>query len=313
MTVERESNATGSTVSVVIPAYNAASTVRSCIDSVLRQTTSCLEVIVVDDGSRDQTAEVVRAIEDPRIRLVSQPNRGVSAARNAGIAAARGEYVSFLDSDDLWMPRYLETTVACARNSSNFGFAYPLWYTFDPRTGLVLDERPTAPPADHDRFLEALLQQKYWGPRTVTAPRALLTSLGGYDKRFWIGEDEHLLVRILLQGLDAVSLDERLFLYRRHARQTTARGPELMAGLIEALEDVEARSLPSDRTREILNRRLRRVRREARIATDASRFAATMRVARGALGRARKRVGLGPRWRQPPSDVVAAFGDLRQV
>src|SRR3954469_12256948 len=95
-------------VSVVIPAYNAAQTVGAAVDSVLAQTFGDFELIVVDDGSRDDTAEVVRARKDPRVNCVRTENGGVSAARNRGLDLAAGSLVAFLDADDAWQPAKLE-------------------------------------------------------------------------------------------------------------------------------------------------------------------------------------------------------------
>lgn len=94
-------------VSVVIPTYNRGYIVREAIESVLAQTFGDFEVIVVDDGSADDTAEKIAAIRDSRVRYIRQSNAGVSAARNRGVAEARGEIISFLDSDDLWKPEKL--------------------------------------------------------------------------------------------------------------------------------------------------------------------------------------------------------------
>ncbi|MGL6044061.1 MAG: glycosyltransferase family 2 protein, partial [Sandaracinobacteroides sp.] len=99
-------------VSVVIPAYNREATVGTAIRSVLWQTLSPVEVIVVDDGSTDGTAAAVQAIDDPRVRLVSQANGGISAARNRGIEAATQPWVAFQDSDDEWLPLKLEKQMA---------------------------------------------------------------------------------------------------------------------------------------------------------------------------------------------------------
>ncbi len=94
-------------VSVVIPTYNRGHTVCEAIESVLAQTFGDFEVIVVDDGSADDSAEKIAAIRDSRVRYIRQSNAGVSAARNRGVAEARGEIISFLDSDDLWKPEKL--------------------------------------------------------------------------------------------------------------------------------------------------------------------------------------------------------------
>ena len=92
-------------VSVILPTYNRATLLSRSIGSVLVQTFEDLELIVVDDGSRDDTADVVKAIGDPRVRYVPLGrNRGLSAARNAGLAESRGEFLAFQDSDDEWHP-----------------------------------------------------------------------------------------------------------------------------------------------------------------------------------------------------------------
>jgi glycosyltransferase involved in cell wall biosynthesis len=97
-------------VSVIIPTYNRAVTVRQSVQSALDQTWKSLEIIVVDDGSRDQTAEAL-AIFGDKIRVIRQENAGASAARNTGIRAAKGDVISFLDSDDLWLPEKTEQQV----------------------------------------------------------------------------------------------------------------------------------------------------------------------------------------------------------
>lgn len=100
-------------ISVVIPLYNKEKAVRATLESVRAQTYKDWECIVVDDGSTDNSREVVEQfrIEDLRFQILTQPNSGVSAARNAGVKAAKGEYVAFLDGDDLWEPTYLEEAV----------------------------------------------------------------------------------------------------------------------------------------------------------------------------------------------------------
>lgn len=96
-------------ISVVIPLYNKYNLIAKTLQSVFTQTFTNYEIVIVDDGSTDSSAEVVQAIKDPRIKLIRQKNSGVSVARNRGISEARGEYIAFLDADDEWKPDYLDT------------------------------------------------------------------------------------------------------------------------------------------------------------------------------------------------------------
>jgi glycosyltransferase involved in cell wall biosynthesis len=104
-------------VSVLIPTYNRAHCICNAIDSVLAQTFTNVEIVVVDDGSKDETPEVMAREyqHEPRVRYLRQQNGGVSAARNHGLRHCRGEFVAFLDSDDVWLPWKLELQVACFR------------------------------------------------------------------------------------------------------------------------------------------------------------------------------------------------------
>lgn len=111
-------------VSVVMPVYNVEAYVAEAIQSVLAQTFTDFELIIVDDGGSDASLEICRSFRDPRISIVSQRNRGLAGARNTGIAAARGEYVALLDSDDRWLPEKLMLHVIHLDNAPAIGVSY---------------------------------------------------------------------------------------------------------------------------------------------------------------------------------------------
>lgn len=111
--------------SVIIPLYNKAEYIQKTIESVLAQTEQDFEVIVIDDGSTDDGAQVVEQIQSDKIKLIKQKNSGVSKVRNCGIKSACGEYVAFLDADDLWSPNFLETVNLLIEEFPDAGMACP--------------------------------------------------------------------------------------------------------------------------------------------------------------------------------------------
>jgi glycosyltransferase involved in cell wall biosynthesis len=121
MTADAESAPVDGLVSVIIPAYNAAGWVNRAIDSALAQTYTRREILVVNDGSTDTTADVLAEYGDA-IQVLTQPNGGLSSARNRGIQEARGEFLAFLDADDYWLPEKLDRQVACLQQEWNVGF-----------------------------------------------------------------------------------------------------------------------------------------------------------------------------------------------
>lgn len=122
--------------SVVIPLYNKASHIRRAIDSVLTQTVPDFELVVVDDGSTDGGADIVLAVRDPRVRLVQQPNSGVSIARNRGAEEAAADVIAFLDADDVWKPDFLQV-VTSLRERFPQAAAWGTAYQLDDGSGLL--------------------------------------------------------------------------------------------------------------------------------------------------------------------------------
>lgn len=112
------------TVSVIVPVYNSATTVEETLDSLLAQTFTDFEVLVIDDGSPDESIALVEAYDDPRIRIIQQDNRGLNGARNTGIRNSRGRYIAFLDADDLWRPQMLEKNIAHLEERIEIGISF---------------------------------------------------------------------------------------------------------------------------------------------------------------------------------------------
>ena len=131
--------------SIVMPAFNAERTIGPAIRSALAQTRTDFELLVVDDGSTDATADVVRSVgNDPRVILISSENRGPAVARNLALERARGRYVSLLDSDDLYLPTYLADVEAALVADHRAGFAFPDAWVLDDRSG-GFDTRTPSP------------------------------------------------------------------------------------------------------------------------------------------------------------------------
>lgn len=125
------------TISVIIPAYNAERTITKTIESVQQQTASDFELIVVDDGSSDKTLEIVKGLVDERLKVFSYENAGAAIARNRGLAHSTGEFISFLDADDLWTPDKLELQLAALQKQPEAGVAYS-WTSFIDEEGNLL-------------------------------------------------------------------------------------------------------------------------------------------------------------------------------
>ena len=235
-------------VSVIIPTYNRAEFVREAIASVLQQDYPDLELIVVDDGSRDGTAAVVSGF-DAAVHYLWQENRGVSAARNRGVAASTGDLIAFLDSDDLWMPGKVSAQVAYfeARPEAQACHTDEVWI----RRGVRVNERRIHRKQGGWQFL-ASLPRCLISPSAIMMRRALWERLGGFDESLPACEDYDLWLRLTAVAPVGL-LPDRLVVKRGgHADQLSRVTPALDRYRIKALEKALATPLPAEHRRAVL-------------------------------------------------------------
>lgn len=252
-------------VSIVMPAYNAAKFIAASIDSVLAQTYPHWELIVVDDGSTDNTAAVVAAYCrcDARIRYYYQENARQSRARNQGIAKSSGEYVAFLDADDLWLPHKLAVQMPRLQASAAdlvFSEAYAFEEHFDPAQPhrvLGASSGSFAGPTG----LQVFLEYNRIPTLTVVAKRSALLQVGNFIESSLVpnAEDYHLWLKLLLAGYTLRGMPDVLAAYREHSASVSNADRLGLHYVIEAKADLlahhpekQAVLLPSMR-RNILN------------------------------------------------------------
>jgi GT2 family glycosyltransferase len=179
-------------VSVIIPTYNRAAMIQEALDSVLAQSYSDFEVIVVDDGSTDGTAAALARYGDT-LRVLSQARRGVAAARNSGVRIAKGKYVAFLDSDDLWLANKLEIQTAFMAQNPWIEICQTeeIWI----RGGVRVNPKKRQQKPSGDIFRRSL-ELCLVSPSAVMMSRKLFSEMGGFDDSFWVCEDYDLWLRI---------------------------------------------------------------------------------------------------------------------
>jgi glycosyltransferase involved in cell wall biosynthesis len=222
-------------ITVVVPCYNAADWISTSLRSAVTQDWPALEVMVVDDGSKDGSVELVTS-RFPEVKVLQQRNGGAAAARNAGIRAARGDWIAFLDADDFWLPGKLRAQMDLLSTQPQAQIsctAWEFWHSADadPTPELLsrLQAETTSPsqggPACDWIYPELLLGCCVW-TSTVVARTELLRQLGGFDVGLKIGEDYDLWLRA--SRLTPIARVTRpLALYRQHPASLTKQTPEV--------------------------------------------------------------------------------------
>ena len=223
----------GPTISVVIPAYEAAGTVAEAVESALSQDLPPHQVIVADDGSADTLDQALVPYLPDRVHLLRLPHAGVSASRNAACRSASGDFVLFLDADDLLLPGKLEALARLGRERPELDvLATDLWFELDGRRSGRFGEANAFPAAEDQR--RTILERCFVAQPAIR--RSRLLAIDGFDESLRTGEDWDCVLRLILDGSVAGFADAPLGVYRIHGGSLTSSRAETFRDRARVLE-----------------------------------------------------------------------------
>jgi len=267
-------------VTVIIPTYNYGRFIEEAIESVLSQTVTDLQILVVDDGSTDDTPDVLARIRDPRLEIVRTSNQGVSAARNQGLSRAKGDFIAFLDADDRWTPRKLERQLQVMGAEPDMAAVFTNFVRFDERGVYPEDQFTFFPELATVRTRSTL---DGWGQRILGDAFCTLVAFGEIPSwvqtilfrrravkdllfpvsgrapngmRYDLCEDMHFCLRAFRQGAVGF-LKQPLVEVRRHGENATSQATDMPHAKLAALQLLTEVPL-TDSERRALNRRVGR-------------------------------------------------------
>jgi glycosyltransferase involved in cell wall biosynthesis len=223
-------------VSIIMPAFNVEPFVGGAIDSVRSQTFEDFELLVVDDGSTDGTAAVVERHEraDSRVRLIRQPNHGLSTARNLALAQSTGAYIAILDSDDAWTPSYLASQIEILETRRDVDIVTAnAWFLGGAQTGRTAGPTPDPRP---DPDLRQLLRDETAVFIMSVFRRRVYEAIGGFDESFRSNEDYDFWIRAAVAGFRFVRNDRPAGYYRRRDDSLSADELRMLKGILRVYE-----------------------------------------------------------------------------
>lgn len=231
-----------SKVSIIIPCYNQARFLPKAIESCLAQTHADVEIIVIDDGSPDDTSAVAAcyASAHANVRCIRQKNTGLPGARNRGLSEATGEHICFLDSDDWFEPEKIARQSALLDANPSVGWTYCDITSVDEHGAPMPDQYPIA---DSKRRLsgnlfDSLIHCGYFQPHTVMIRRSVLDAVGAFDPALGGYADYDLWLRVACSGHAAVFIPERLAAYRIHSASMSRDGEHMQSARLGAFKNL---------------------------------------------------------------------------
>lgn len=230
-------------ISVIIPVYNGEKTIQETINSVLDQTFIDFELIIINDGSGDRTVEIVQAIieqtRDPRIKLYNYPNKGLPASRNRGIQRSQGDYLSFLDADDLWTKDKLAAQYQALQNTPSAAVAYSGTSRIDEHSQILY--HIPLPNLRHHVYDYLLLRDFIGSGSNPLIQREALLAVGDFNESLRMAEDWEMWIR-LGEKYDFIDVPHHQIMYRRSPQSMSSQISLLEAETIKVLNYIFAQT-----------------------------------------------------------------------
>ncbi|MES2315494.1 MAG: glycosyltransferase [Patescibacteria group bacterium] len=223
-------------ISIVVPVYNAEKYIGETLHSIVRQTYKNFEVLVVNDGSIDNSADIIKAFadKDSRINLINQVNKGLSGARNTGMAQAKGEYIAIIDSDDLMLPNKIASQYAWLESHPEYDITYSnLYYFVDKKDGIYLYSMPHPSGQIYQEILE---YGTFINPNTVFFRKKLYEKLGGFEEGMRRTEDLDYWLTLAYNKVGFLYQPEYLTLYRLRKDSISADSIPVYQTTLEVFE-----------------------------------------------------------------------------
>lgn len=212
-------------VSVIIPVYNCERYLGDAVNSIIKQDYRPLEIIIVDDGSNDGTADIARSYKE--VQYIYQPNQGQPVARNKGIAAAQGKFIAFLDADDIWMPNKLSIQMDYLNDHPNIGFVVA-------KRRIHIEEGIEKPPWYREHLFEN--DSVCFNPSVMLVRRSVFEKAGCWNPVFRYGETGEWLTRVKDAGISYAIIHETLLISRVHDQNMTYNLDNIRSEILYALK-----------------------------------------------------------------------------
>ena len=221
------------TISIIIPAYNAELTILETISSVQKQTFSDFELIVVDDGSKDRMLEVLHSVKDERLKIFSYENAGVSVSRNRGMSHATGDFIAFLDADDLWTPEKLELQLVALQQHPEAGVAYSWTHFMDEKGESFHPEEPKF--FEGNVYAPLLLNNFLNNGSNPLIRKQAIEDVGGFNPVFSVSADWEFYLRLAARW-HFVVVPKLQILYRQSSNSMSTNVDKLKKESLSVLE-----------------------------------------------------------------------------